>query len=73
MWWLSSWQASKRPAYPILEICHLAGSGFILALASLALPVVSQASHQAVLNPEPIGDVDFVSAALFGKLGVGKF
>ena len=44
-----------------------------MALASRALPVVSQASHQAVLNPEPIGDVDFVSAALFGKLGVGKF
>ncbi|MGE8443383.1 MAG: hypothetical protein ACN6OS_17475 [Comamonas testosteroni] len=44
-----------------------------MALAILTLPVVSQLSHQAVLNPEPIGDVDFVSAALFGKLGVGKF
>lgn len=63
----------QKPAYPILEICHRAGSGFTVALASLALPAVSQASHQAVLNPEPIGDVDFVSAALFGKLGVGKF
>lgn len=63
----------QKPACPILERCHRAGSGFTVALAILTLPVVSQLSHQAVLNPEPIGDVDFVSAALFGKLGVGKF
>lgn len=63
----------RKPAYSILEICHRAGSGFTVALAILTLPVVSQVSHQAVLNPEPVGDVDFVSAALFGKLGVGKF
>lgn len=63
----------QKSACPILEICHRAGSGFTVALAILTLPVASQLSHQAVLNPEPIGDVDFVSAALFGKLGVGKF